>query len=811
VTKEILHARSNRRGMRARAAAAGGRVAEVLRRRPRHAGVAAFVLGLLLSTASVELVAALAAVGSVLLARLGVAALGLLGAGILMAGAALGAVRVEAMDGRAASVRQLHWLESRAVLVEPPRSGRFGASAAIELGDGPAPGARVLARGDGDTVWPPEAGHGLEVAVAGEVEAPRTKPGADFDWPAHLRRRGIAAELRLARLRATGGRRGGALGVVDGIRRWAEEGLQRGVSDRQAALVRGMVLGQDEQIAPAVREDFRRTGLGHLLAVSGQNVMLLGALALPALAAAGVGPRGRVALTLGLIGLYVPLAGAGPSIQRAGVMGAAGLVALAASRPASRWYALLLAAAVTLAVNPLVAGEPGWQLSFAAVVGILMLGHPLRRRLSPLPLPLAEGIAVTVAATLATAPLVAHHFGVVSPAGLPANLLALPAVAPIMWLGMVAAAVAQLAALGPAAAAVAAWAGALIGRVNALPMGYLDAVARRFAEMPAELPLSLASPVAVACAYGALGLAALGARPLARRVEPRAASLAAEWRRLSRAHRVVAAATAIATLGGLAAWWWRPAGPPDRLTVSFLDVGQGDATLVQHPDGAAVLFDGGPPEARRAAAPVRGRQAPECRGRHPRLGRPPRRAGRGPAAGPHGGAGGRGRREPRPGVSRRAGRGGPAGRPPRARAGGPGAPRRGPRGAGSGSAAAAAGTGAGGPEFARGGGGGELGGLRPLSVRRRREPFPRRPAPPRRRGDEGPASRLEGPQPSRVLARLRPEVAVAEVGEGNGYGHPAPATLAALRAAGARVQRTDLDGTVTVTVEGGEMSVSTSR
>ena len=70
-----------------------------------------------------------------------------------------------------------------------------------------------------------------------------------------------------------------------------------------------------------------------------------------------------------LVALYVPLAGAGPSIQRAGVMGIAGLVAALAGRPSSRWYALGLAAAVTLALNPLAVGEPGWQLSFAAVVG----------------------------------------------------------------------------------------------------------------------------------------------------------------------------------------------------------------------------------------------------------------------------------------------------------------------------------------------------------------------------------------------------------------------------------------------------------
>src|SRR5688572_18740934 len=101
-----------------------------------------------------------------------------------------------------------------------------------------------------------------------------------------------------------------------------------------------------------------------VLAVSGQNVMLLAALALPLLAAARLPATGRAAAVAALIALYVPLAGAGLSRQRAAVMGIASLAALGLARPASRWYALLLAACVTLALNPRASGDPGWQLSF---------------------------------------------------------------------------------------------------------------------------------------------------------------------------------------------------------------------------------------------------------------------------------------------------------------------------------------------------------------------------------------------------------------------------------------------------------------
>ncbi len=76
------------------------------------------------------------------------------------------------------------------------------------------------------------------------------------------------------------------------------------------------------------------------------------------------------------------MTGAGPSIQRAGVMGVAGLFAALAGRPSRRWYALLLAAALTLILNPRAAGEPGWQLSFAAVAALLAGAPPLRARSS---------------------------------------------------------------------------------------------------------------------------------------------------------------------------------------------------------------------------------------------------------------------------------------------------------------------------------------------------------------------------------------------------------------------------------------------
>ena len=405
------------------------------------------------------------------------------------------------------------------------------------------------------------------MAVAGFV-APLGK------YDAFQRRRGAHAALEADRFEPTGTGRGGVAGALDGVRRRAEAGLGRGLPGEEAALLRGMVLGQDEALTEEVETDFQRSGLAHLLAVSGQNVMLLALLVLAAGMVTGAGLRARLVTAIALIALYVPLAGGGPSIQRAGVMGCAGLVAALAGRPASRWYALGLAAVVTLALNPLASGEPGWQLSFAAVAGLLALAPRWREALrrARVPGPLADAAAVTAAATLATAPLMALHFEQVSLASLPANLAAAPAVAPVMWLGMVAIALAQV---SPALCAP-------LNALNGPLLAYLEWVAHVAAQpSAAALPVRLGGPAGLALAYAARVAAIV------------LAGRAGRWLGARRAVAVACAVAAAALV--LAPRLDAPDGPrPGELVVSFLDVGQGDATLLQH-GGASLLVDTGPP------------------------------------------------------------------------------------------------------------------------------------------------------------------------------------------------------------------------
>jgi len=398
-----------------------------------------------------------------------------------------------------------------------------------------------------------------------------------------------------------------AIGLArsDEIRERGEAGLGRGIPAREAALARGFVLGAEEGIDPRTEEDFRRSGLSHLLAVSGQNVTLLALLALPLLAALGIPLRERLFWIVALIVLYVPVAGAGPSIQRAAVMGAAGLLATLSGRRASRLYALLLALIVTLAVDPGIAGDVGWQLSFAAVTGILALAEPIRCAIAArlgaggLRRALADGIAITVAATLATAPLIAFHFETVSTTTLLANVLAMPAVAPAMWLGMASAGAAQAPGFPVEALNVP----------NALLLGYIAQVAAwcgrpSWAEVGVSLGagglmatyLALGAAVAIAFRLGRRRRLAAARRP---RTARGSAAAPAQARRVQLRRLVVG----LALVGAIALAPW-PAMPGSRdgdaarrradLRIEVIDVGQGDAILLQPARGPAVLVDGGP-------------------------------------------------------------------------------------------------------------------------------------------------------------------------------------------------------------------------
>jgi competence protein ComEC len=340
---------------------------------------------------------------------------------------------------------------------------------------------------------PPQGGL-LEAVTT--VRLPRPKKHG-FDERTWLRHQGVHVVLRADRWKLVG-RRAGLAGLADRLRVALARSIAPGLRGERRGVVEGVVLGDEQALSEHLRNRFRASGLYHLLAVSGQNVALVAAGILALAWLLGL-PRwlGHVG-ALGAIGGYVLAVGSQPSVVRAGVAGALASLAWLAARPADRWYFLLLGALVLLAWNPYDLLDAGFQLSFAAVAAIFVLvprltavleGYPLARKLR-------AAIAVATACGLVTAPILWLQFHAVPLLTVPANALAEPAVAPLLFLGFAAALAALL--FSPAATAVS-W-------VNGWCAWYLAGCARLFGSLPGAQVKSLRALLTI-LALGAAGAA----------------------------------------------------------------------------------------------------------------------------------------------------------------------------------------------------------------------------------------------------------------------------------------------------------------
>ncbi|HET9442623.1 MAG TPA: ComEC/Rec2 family competence protein [Acidimicrobiales bacterium] len=402
-------------------------------------------------------------------------------AGVALAASALGARAWAGLDPPAPGAT----VEGRAVLVTDPEA--VGGAQRVELRVG---GRRVEAWARG------AAAAALRPRLAGETVLVRGRLSpVPARSRAYLARRHVAARLALDEARE--GSPGGPLArVANDVRRT----LLRGASSfrpEHRALFAGFVLGDDRAQDAASVDDFRAAGLSHLLAVSGQNVAFVLALAAPALRLLGL--RGRFLAGLAVLVAFGALTRWEPSVLRAAAMAAVTLLAATVGRPATTVRVLALAVTGLLLVDPLLVGSVGFLLSCGACGGIAVLAGPLSRRM-PLP------VAVTLAAQAGVAPVLLPVFGGIPVASVPANLLAVPAAAPVTVWGLAAGLPAGL--LGePVAgvvhvptralvwwiAAVARWGAALplgqlgVGATAALAALTAVAVAARRARLPAGM------------------------------------------------------------------------------------------------------------------------------------------------------------------------------------------------------------------------------------------------------------------------------------------------------------------------------------
>lgn len=244
-------------------------------------------------------------------------------------------------------------------------------------------------------------------------------------------RAGAAAELAITTIELSPptGLSSVAAAVRDGLTEAAST-----LDPPEAGLIRGLTIGDTEAIADPTLESFRRSGLSHLLAVSGSNVsIVLGAVML-------VGARlpFRLRLTGGFaaLGLFVLVVGPDASVLRAAAMGAIGLVALATGRRSESLHVLATAVAVVIAARPQIVFSVGLHLSVMATAGIILLAPVALDRLRWAPRVVALPLAVTIGAQVAVVPLLAVVFEEMSLIAPVANLLAAVAVAPATILGL---------------------------------------------------------------------------------------------------------------------------------------------------------------------------------------------------------------------------------------------------------------------------------------------------------------------------------------------------------------------------------------
>jgi competence protein ComEC len=469
-----------------------------------------------------------------------------------------------------------------------PESTGTGARLIVGLSriaETPASGTLALAVVQG---WP-DFGPGERVAFRARVHEVRGTRNPGLPDPAlALRAAGIdalagvpdaSAIVRLAEPSVGGPRR---LAFV--ARRALRAAIDRDVSGAAAAFLKTAVLGDRRGIGPEVEDGFRIAGATHVLSVSGLHLAAVATLLFFVVRSAAarvprlplyVDPRAiAAAVALPAITLFALVTGEAIATLRSALMLSIGMGAYLVGRRASAAPAIAAAALVLLAASPLELADPSLQLSLASVVGIALgargIGPGVMTAAGRVRRALAwlwRFVAATVAATAATSPLVAHHFGEIAPLSPLGNL----ALVPIVELAVV--------PVGLAGAA----AGALWEPLGKLPLA-LAALAARTALAVADVfrahaPLWLCRTpntleTAALTAAGCLTLVAAG--------------------RAGRTRWALAAAAAVAALvagGSLGARDFARRHARD-LTVTFLDIGQGDAAVVEAP-GAVMLIDGG--------------------------------------------------------------------------------------------------------------------------------------------------------------------------------------------------------------------------
>lgn len=426
--------------------------------------------------------------------------------------------------------------------------------------------------------------YGDRLRFSGRLQTP--PDDTEFSYRTYLARHGIFSLVRQPQIEILPGRVGSPIRqVLFDLKNRVQAALRQILPSPESALATGILLGDERRIPRPLMEDFNNTGASHIIAISGFNISIVTALLFTSLRRA-IPPRTAGVLAIIVIALYTILVGADAAVVRAAIMGCLLVTADLLGRRTYGPASLMAAAIAMTAANPHVGTDPGFQFSFAATLGMMLYAEPLQRTaydtLSHLFRPrraarvvhlLSDSLLVTVAAQITTLPLIAFHFGRVSVISLLTNMLVLPVQAPLMILS------------GLAAAAGVLWLplGRLLAWPAYLPLWWTISIVQITARIPrASLSVPLGLPGLVVI-YGTLAAATC-----------LWASHKEVIMRHLRSFPTLKISLAGAALSLLAAVSFLAGRPDGRLHVTFFDVGEGEAILLETPAGRQVLIDGGP-------------------------------------------------------------------------------------------------------------------------------------------------------------------------------------------------------------------------
>ncbi len=423
--------------------------------------------------------------------------------------------------------------------------------------------------------WPgTDIRYGDLVRITGEPETPPEEES--FSYRDYLARQGIQTLVAFPKVEVISRGHGNpVLSALYTLRLRGYTVINQILPQPQAALLAGILLGLDQDLPESLTEAFQETGTAHIIAISGFNIAIVSAFVFWALRL--FTSRWKAAIfSIVAVFLYALLVGMEPAVMRAAIMGAMAILGTQIGRRGAGLNTLVFSAAVMCLINPYLLWDVSFQLSFAATLGLIVVGGPLMHwfsnwlagRMAPgkaraIAEPVGEFFLLTLAAQIATLPLMAWHFHQFSLSAIIANPLILPVQPLVMSLGAV----------------------AMLGGMIALPLGqvlgwftlpfltYTISVVQRFSNLPGSIRISESGFLWVLILLAAAAGIYLFARRFPGQAKP-------------------AVLITICAAAAMVSWMGAAARPDGKLHILLPGLENSHAVIIQTPRGQTYLING---------------------------------------------------------------------------------------------------------------------------------------------------------------------------------------------------------------------------